>query len=224
MELICPDAVVPDASAQADGSDAAQAAEFWGAVPGCWGVAAAQRGALAASLVADGSAAVRAVFRGAAYCLKVAARVFHAGFLVDSHVAVDYWAVAAAEYSRGAAAFLLAGCFRAVLKHSTSAAHGYSAGPRVAAVRSGDWHSAPVRSGLCLFRADAHYGRPEDGSRNVHFPRQDGRLPTSERAPHPAREKLLISAWPLPADSRGSPKRGIHGCFWHSAVAASASA
>ena len=89
-KLICPDAVVPDASVQEDGSDAVQAAEFWDAVLSCWGVAAAQRGALAASLVGDGSASVRALFRGAAGCLMGAARVFHAGFLVDSHVAVGY--------------------------------------------------------------------------------------------------------------------------------------
>jgi len=65
---------------------------------------------------------------------------------MDSHVAVGYWAVAAAEYSRAAAAFLLAGCFRAVSKHSDSAAHAYSARPPGGAVRSVDWRTRPSRA------------------------------------------------------------------------------
>ena len=94
-------------------------------------------------------------------------------------MAVGYWAVAAAEYSRAAAAFLLAGCFRAVSKHSDSAAHAYSARPPGAAVRSVDWRSAVVRSGLDLPRADA----PQE----VYSALQAGwHLPTHARAPHPA--------------------------------------
>lgn len=71
LKLICPEAVVLDASPHVDGSDVAgRVFEFWGVAPGCWG-AAAERDAGAPAAALDGSVAVRAVFRVAVVFLVV---------------------------------------------------------------------------------------------------------------------------------------------------------
>ena len=78
---------------------------------------------------------IRAVFRRAADCSEVVARVSREVSLADSRVLVGYWAAAVVVVS------LLVAYFRAVSKHSDSDAQAYSARPPGVAERSDDWRS-----------------------------------------------------------------------------------
>jgi serine/threonine protein kinase len=108
---------------------AGQAARASDAVLACSALAA-ERVVPTAFLVAAVLSAIRAVFRGAADCSEVAARVSRGDSLAHSRVLVDYWAVEAVVVS------LLEVYFRAVSKHLDSDAQAYLERPPDAALRS----------------------------------------------------------------------------------------